>query len=131
VLGFIVIFIFLQYSKTKKEQLNTQKTEIITYDSNHRLTSDSVQIITLKEFKSKDLYVKNCKFCHGETGKGDGIKARLDTDICPFDLTKETNPNKVIYYVILNGKDKMPTHKEKLTDDKINILVIYIKKFKK
>lgn len=132
VLGLVLVIVFFQFEKRKTEQLKIQKSEIINnYDSIHRLKSDSVQITTLKEFKSKDLYVKNCKFCHGETGKGDGIKARLNTEICPFDLTKETQPDKFVYYVILNGRDKMPEHKEKLSDDKINILVIYIKKFKK
>ena len=84
-------------------------------------------IISLKDLRTKVLYKNNCKFCHGESGKGDGIKARVNPAICPYDLTKETKSDKSMYYVILNGKNYMPSH-SKLNDDNINILIIYIKK---
>jgi cytochrome c5 len=89
------------------------------------------QIVTLKELKDKNLYKTNCKFCHGEDGKGDGVKARLNPTICPFDLTKETHNDKYIYYVLLNGENNMPSYNKKLDDNKIKILIVYIKKFKR
>jgi hypothetical protein len=90
---------------------------------------ESVEIVSLKTLKSTELYTKNCKFCHGSYGKGDGVKARLDPKICPYDLSKEHKPDKFVYYVILNGQDKMPSH-EKLNEENIRILIVYIKKFK-
>lgn len=91
---------------------------------------EKVEIISLKDLKSTDLYTKNCKFCHGSYGKGDGIKARLNPEICPYDLSKENKPDKFVYYVILEGKNKMPSNEKKLNDENIHLIMIYIKKFK-
>jgi len=93
--------------------------------------STNVKIVTLKELKSTDLYTKNCKFCHGGDGTGNGVKARLNPEICPYDLSKENKPDKFVYYVILNGQEKMPSHEQKLSDENIRVLIVYIKKFKK
>jgi len=90
---------------------------------------ESIEIVSLEKFKSRDLYVKNCKFCHGNYGQGDGIKARLDTTLCPYDLSNETKSDQFVYYVILNGKNKMPDHKD-MNSDNSKILVIYIKRFR-
>ena len=67
--------------------------------------------------------------CHGLNGKGDGVKARHDTTICPYDLSKETKVDKEVYYVVLNGTNKMPNQYELIEDD-VWLIVIYIKKFK-
>lgn len=128
----LVTFVLILTNKVEKryKKFELKQDSVQTLKINTIKEADSIQVMTLKELKSKDLYVKNCKFCHGETGEGDGIKARLNSEICPFDLTKETKSDQFVYYVILNGRDKMPKHKQKLDEDKINVLVIYIKKFR-
>ena len=102
--------------------------QVVITDSLHPVEY-STKLITLKEFKENELYMKNCRFCHGNQGQGDGVKARLDTTICPYDLSKEKRPDKEVYYVIVEGVDKMPNHK-KLKDDDVWLLVVHIKKFK-
>lgn len=102
----------------------------IVLDTNKVQMADVVEILSMKQLKSSDLYKKNCRFCHGNEGKGDGVKARVDSTLCPYDLSKEKRPDKEVYYVILNGQNKMPEHGEKLNDESIKVLVVYIKRFK-
>ena len=69
--------------------------------------------------------------CHGLNGTGNGVKARYDTSICPYDLSKETKLDKEVYYVVVNGlDDKMPKH-QKLQENEVWLIVFYIKAFKK
>jgi len=112
-----------------REKENIVKEQI--FNSKDSMDVEKVEIINLGELKSTDLYTKNCKFCHGSQGKGDGIKARTNNEICPYDLSKETKGDKIVYYVILNGQHRMPSHESKLNDTSIKVLVIYIKKFRK
>ena len=110
-----------------------QKVRIDSINSNFEKDIDLIKpeeiylsrLVTLKEVRDKSLYNVNCKFCHGENGEGDGIKARLDSTICPFDLTKESNSDSFVYCVLINGKDDMPSYSKKLKDDKLKVLVIY------
>ena len=67
--------------------------------------------------------------CHGNFGTGNGVKARLDTTICPYDLTKENKTDKEIYYIILNGNNKMPNQIE-LDNEDVWLIILHIKKFK-
>ena len=90
---------------------------------------DTVKIVTMKHLSSSNLYGLHCKMCHGNYGKGDGVKARFDTTICPYDLTKVTKPDKEVYYVVLNGKEKMPNQYELDTTD-VWVIIVYIKKFR-
>ena len=127
----IFVFIIILIFYFNKPNVFLSPTIIVKEQTiNDSLNVEKVQIVKFIDLNSQDLYIKNCKFCHGSYGKGDGIKARVNDKICPFDLSKETKPNKFIYYVILNGKDRMPSH-EQLNDTSIKILIIHIKKFKK
>lgn len=92
---------------------------------------ETVKVLPLKEFKGNYLYQKNCKMCHGNEGKGDGVVARHRENICPYDLSNENRSDKDIYYIILEGKENMPSGKNKLDSNGAWILVIHIKKFKK
>ena len=91
---------------------------------------DTVKVMKMKHLTASNLYGLHCKMCHGGNGKGDGIKARTDITICPYDLTKVNKPDKEVYYVVLNGKKNMPNQYE-LRDSDVWVIVFYIKKFKK
>jgi cytochrome c5 len=95
-----------------------------------KLQIDTVRVITMKRLTASNLYGLHCKICHGNDGKGTGVKSRTSKGIiCPYDLTKIRKPDKEIYYIVLNGENKMPNQHE-LDSNNIWVIVIYIKKFK-
>ena len=138
---FVVFSLFLVSCGNKIKESKTNNVYVIIDSINHNFNKviDSIKpediylsrVVTLKDVREQSLYSVNCKFCHGDDGKGDGVKARLNPSLCPFDLTKESNSDNFVYCVLLNGKENMPGYSKKLDDSKIKVLVIYIKKFKK
>jgi cytochrome c len=128
-----VLFLLISCKNNNEETIKISNINIadsIIIDGNFKMGVEKFEITTLKELKAKNIYIKHCKFCHGETGEGNGIKARLDTTLCPYNLKKENNTDKNVYYIILNGSNKMPNQKE-LSENEIWVLVIYIKELKK
>lgn len=81
----------------------------------------------------KQLYIKNCKSCHGENGKGDGTKAgNLDIACGDFTLPefgKATDGE--LYWKITEGRKPMPTFSKKLTDAERWSVVNYIRTLNK
>jgi mono/diheme cytochrome c family protein len=85
----------------------------------------------------KELFMKNCKRCHGPGGLGDGPDA--DPDSAPdMDLTvakrAARNPDGVVFYKIWNGrkKPKMPAFKnEGLTQDQAWQIVSFVQTLRK
>lgn len=72
---------------------------------------------TIKE--GKEIYLKNCKSCHGLKGKGDGPKAE-NIDISCGDFTtaaysKETDGE--LFWKTTEGRKPMPSFKVKLNDE--------------
>ena len=139
---FAIFSLFLVSCGNKIKETKTKDDASLIIDSiNHssQKVIDSIKpediylsrVVTLKDVREQSLYKVNCKFCHGEDGIGDGVKARLNPSICPFDLTKETHSDNFVYCILINGKDNMPAYGKKLDDSKIKVLVIYIKKFKR
>jgi len=134
-----ILFSFLISCGNIKEQKHAELAVIDSINHNFNKIMDSIKpdeiylsrVVTLKDIRDKNLYSVNCKFCHGENGEGDGVKARLNPIICPFDLTKESHSDNFVYCILLNGKYNMTSYKKKLDESKIKVLVIYIKKFKK
>ena len=102
-----------------------------TYDNNFK--ADTVYVTNLLKFTGSGLYTKHCKMCHGNFGKGDGIKARTFKEMCPYDLSKENRSDQEIYYIIFEGIDtaqyKMPDQYELFPDD-IWLIVFHTKKFR-
>jgi cytochrome c5 len=94
----------------------------------NQLSVKEIQIVSLEEFKGTFLYDKHCKMCHGNEGKGNGVVARHNSELCPRDLTKIDKPNQCIYYVIVNGKNKMPGHDGEIEENDIWVLIVYINK---
>lgn len=84
---------------------------------------------------TKALYMKRCAKCHGESGKGDGKKAKT-LKKKPRDYTNKEEMAKLtdedLVKSITEGKKPMPSFKKgrkKLTDEQINDLVAYIRTF--
>jgi len=130
----VLAFIFINFQKRnesvcKSNVADTTMCSTPIVIDNEKYLVDSIKIVNFKELKSSHLYMKHCKFCHGVDGTGEGLKARLDTTLCPYDLSKENKSDNEVYYVILNGKGRMYKQSD-LSEDDIWILVLYIKKFK-
>ncbi len=82
--------------------------------------------------EGKNLYMKDCKSCHGAKGKGDGPKAE-NLDVSCKDFTKadfQKQSDGEIFWKITNGRDPMPTFKSKTeAEDRWN-LVNYLRTLK-
>jgi len=78
----------------------------------------------------KDLYMKDCKSCHGAKGLGDGAKAATLKTIVPSFAEKKfkAQTDGEIYFQAMVGRDEMPNFEKKITDDADRWAVIaYIK----
>jgi len=85
----------------------------------------------------KELFLKNCKRCHGPGGLGDGPDADPDSTQ-DMDLTvakrASRNPDGVVFYKLWNGrkKPKMPAFKnEGLTKDQAWQIVSFVQTLRK
>jgi mono/diheme cytochrome c family protein len=77
------------------------------------------------------LYTKNCASCHGKTGLGDGVKARMLKDF-PGDFSTAGYQNQTDgeqFYKTKFGKGEMPKYEGKLSDDDIWNIVNYMRTF--
>ena len=77
------------------------------------------------------LYKKLCRSCHGRNGDGEGVEAEdLETTTTDF-----TNPSFVeqtdgsMFYKISEGRNDMESFKEKLKEEEIWLVILYIKTF--
>jgi len=79
------------------------------------------------------LYTKNCAYCHGKAGLGDGVKARTLKDF-PGDFSKadfQGLSDGDLFYRTKTGKGDMPKYEGKLADDDIWNIVNYLRTLKK
>jgi mono/diheme cytochrome c family protein len=82
----------------------------------------------------KKIFNRNCKYCHGKEGKGDGIATKNPVDsIFPYDLTKTLlSKKKIFLYIKYGGKHfgsynkDMPSWKRKYNDFKIHSVSKYV-----
>ena len=66
--------------------------------------------------KGKELYLKNCKSCHGDPGKNNVLPLKPP----PVDIASERmqkNTEGEIFYKITNGRGAMPQFKATISDD--------------
>ena len=81
--------------------------------------------------QGKVLYhASDCALCHGKEGGGNGFEAR-DTHMNVHDwrnaeYSKEFADGE-LYYVMANGKDRMPAYATRNTPDEIWLMVDYIR----
>lgn len=89
------------------------------------------------EAATKALYNDKCAKCHGETGKGDGKKAKT-LKKKPMDYTDKAKmaelTDEELIKVTKEGKKPMPAYgsgRNQLTDEQIVDLIAYIRTFSK
>ena len=79
----------------------------------------------------RSLYLKHCKLCHGQYGKGDGAMAEnLDREIADFTKSAiQAQTDGSLYYKFLFGRNEMPAFKVKIKDEEDRWLIInYLRK---
>jgi len=81
--------------------------------------------------QAADLYKSKCQMCHGPDGKGQtpAGKSMGAHDFSAPDVVKMTD--KELTDVTVNGKNKMPAFKGKLTDAQVKELVGYVRELQK
>jgi mono/diheme cytochrome c family protein len=85
--------------------------------------------------KAKKIYAVDCAMCHGDNGNG---KTDLAKDMA-LNLVDWTNPailtgkpDKQLFDIIRNGKDKMPAEDVgRAGDNEVRALIYYIRNFSK
>ena len=79
---------------------------------------------------AKEIYAKNCEACHGPNAEG-GL-AKVDNKQIKVPSLKADHAIKhtdeKLTKMITNGEEEMPSFKDKLTADEINLMVRYIRK---
>jgi mono/diheme cytochrome c family protein len=78
--------------------------------------------------KGKELYLKNCKSCHGDPGKNNVLPLVPP----PVDITSEKmqkNTEGELFYKITSGRGAMPQFKATISDDDRWRIVNYISNF--
>jgi mono/diheme cytochrome c family protein len=83
--------------------------------------------VTMKE--GEQLYGRFCQHCHGETGKGDGLVAKMYKGVPVYssDALKSMNDGHV-FHVITHGKGRMWPHAAQITPVERWKIVHYVHK---
>jgi mono/diheme cytochrome c family protein len=81
--------------------------------------------------KAMPLYKRLCRSCHGRLGDGQGVEAEdlesVTTDFTDPSFLEQTDGS--MYWKIAEGRNDMESFKEKLNEEEIWLLVLYIKTF--
>lgn len=77
-------------------------------------------------------YERYCQHCHGETGKGDGLVAKMYKGVPVYssDALKALNDGH-IYHVITHGKGRMWPHGSQITSANRWKIVLYVHELQK
>jgi len=80
--------------------------------------------------KAKKFYGYDCAMCHGETGNGKGELAE-DMKLKMRDFTDPEAMKSItdgeMFYIIQNGKDKMPSEGDRAKPEDIWNMVVYVR----
>lgn len=100
----------------------------------YKIMKNTVKSSAASITAGKATWEKHCKSCHGNTGKGDGVKAKTLKTICnDFSTTKvQSQADGVLYYQSFVGRDEMPNFEKKIPDitDRWNV-INYVRSLKK
>ncbi len=81
--------------------------------------------------KGLPIYKKLCRSCHGRLGDGQGVEAEdletVTTDFTNSSFLEQTDGSML--WKISEGRDDMESFKEKLKEEDIWLVVLYIKTF--
>lgn len=81
--------------------------------------------------KAQANYKRLCRSCHGKLGDGQGVEAEtLETVVTDFTIpsfVEQTDGS--IHWKIAEGRNEMESFKDKLSEEEIWQLVLYIKTF--
>lgn len=81
----------------------------------------------------KDIWVQQCKSCHGSKGLGDGAKAdKIDISCGDFSSAEVQNlSDGALYWKITQGRKPMPAFSDKLSDNERWQVVAFMRTLKK
>ncbi len=79
----------------------------------------------------KEIWLSQCKSCHGKKGKGDGVKAsKIDIPIGDFSSDKYRKATDgELFWKATEGRKPMPSFKDELSDIDRWCVVMYMRTF--
>ncbi len=79
----------------------------------------------------KEIWLTQCKSCHGKKGRGDGVKAsKIDVPIGDFSSHKyQQASDGELFWKATEGRKPMPSFKDELSDIERWSVVLYIRTF--
>lgn len=84
--------------------------------------------------QGKKIYLYDCAMCHGEDGGGKGdLATRMKLNLSDYrdpETLKNTTDGE-LFYIITNGKDKMPSEGDRAKPGQVWNLINYIRSFAK
>ena len=75
-----------------------------------------------------ELYITNCKSCHGDPGKNNVIKL-VPPPVDPASDRMQANTDGGLYYKITQGRIPMPTFKNILSSKDVWVVISYLRSF--
>ena len=78
-----------------------------------------------------DTYTAKCKMCHGADGVGETPVGKMAKIVSFKDPSVVKASDDELRTIIKDGKNKMPSFADKLTDNQVNSLVTYIRTLQK
>ena len=114
----------------KKEQIQQDSIKWIAPDSANKLINP-FETNDENIAKGQPIYKKLCRSCHGRLGDGQGVEAEdlesVTTNFINPSFLEQTDGS--MFWKISEGRDDMETFKEKLKEEEIWLVVLYIKTF--
>ena len=87
----------------------------------------SVAVPAFAQGSGADTYKTKCAMCHGATGLGDTPAGKVFKAASLKDPMVTTKSDDELTVIVKNGKNKMPAWKDKLTDEQIKAVLLYIR----
>jgi mono/diheme cytochrome c family protein len=129
-LSFIPLNISKNNETFKMEQIQQDSIKWIAPDTANKLINP-FETNDENIAKGQPIYKKLCRSCHGRLGDGQGVEAEdlesVTTDFTNPSFLEQTDGS--MFWKISEGRDDMESFKEKLKEEDIWLVVLYIKTF--